>query len=276
MIQKSLFVIDDLSCAYNRGKVVLRIKDLTIPRNKLVVLIGKSGSGKSTFLETLGLMNNTIAGGDIRFYSDENADPISYRTIWENTNSYEKARIRREYFSFIFQNTNLMPNFTAYENACLTQMIQGKPFDVARENVKEVMSTMGLGEVPEWKNASELSGGQKQRLAFVRAITPTFTILFGDEPTGNLDESNSDELMAILKDNLTRNQRSAIIVSHNIHLSLKYADVIILLKKMPDSDGECVEINQTDTYTKVADSNKWHLWNGQEVNNIIDEIQCIF
>jgi ABC-type lipoprotein export system ATPase subunit len=276
MIPDSLFIIKELACAYKRGNIILRIHDLTIPRNQLVVLIGKSGSGKSTFLETLGLMNNTIDSGDVHFYSNDKADPISYKRLWENANSYERAQIRRGYFSFIFQNTNLMPNFTAYENACLTQMIQGKSFSTSRENVREVMSTMGLGNVPEWKNASELSGGQKQRLAFVRAITPDFTVLFGDEPTGNLDESNSDELMALLKTNLTKNKRSAIIVSHNINLSLQYADVLILLKNTATDKGDCIELNQSCVYTKVPDTNKWCYNNGREVNDIINEIKSIF
>ena len=276
MVTDSLFVINDLACAYKRGDIVLRIKDLHIPRNQLVVMIGKSGSGKSTLLETLGLMNHTIESGDILFYSHDKAEPISYKKIWENTNSFEKARIRREYFSFIFQNTNLMPNFTAHENACLTQMIQGKPFQTAKENVKEVMATLGLKDVPDWKNASELSGGQKQRLAFVRAVTPDFTVLFGDEPTGNLDESNSDELISILKANLTKNKRGAIIVSHNINLSLKYADVLILLRKSSTGEEGCSELDQTCVYKKDPVAEKWYYWNRQEVKDINNEIQNAF
>ncbi len=270
-----LFIIKKLHCAYKRGNVVLKVADLQIPRNKLVVLLGKSGSGKSTFLETLGLMNNTIESGDILFLPNEDSSEISFANLWKEQLFSERGRIRREYFSFIFQNTNLMPNFTALENACLTQMIQGATMENANANVRSVMSTLGLAEIPDWKNAVELSGGQKQRLAFVRAITPKFTVLFGDEPTGNLDESNSDELISILKENLLKNKRSAIIVSHNIHLSLKYADVLILLREQA-TENKVVELSQDGLFTRKGGTNSWLTWQDEDVPDILREIQSIF
>jgi ABC-type lipoprotein export system ATPase subunit len=270
-----LFRIDELHCAYKRGSVVLKVAGLEIPRRKLIVILGKSGGGKSTLLETLGLMNNTIDRGDILFFPSREKEGISYSGLWKETRNEERSRIRRGYFSFIFQNTNLMPNFTALENACLTQMIQGISLKKANEKVRQVMSDLGLRDVPEWKNASELSGGQKQRLAFVRAITPDFTVLFGDEPTGNLDESNSDELISILKDNIVRNNRSAIIVSHNIHLSLKYADTLVLLKKT-GKEGDPVELSQSCVYQRLPEEQKWKNWKNELVSDIHKEIQSIF
>ena len=103
-----LFVIKDLACAYNNGNEVLIIRDLVIPRNRFVVLVGKSGSGKSTFLETLGLMNNTIKNGDVLFFPSDNGEGLSLKKHWEVSHRQEIARLRRKYFSFIFQNTNLM------------------------------------------------------------------------------------------------------------------------------------------------------------------------
>jgi ABC-type lipoprotein export system ATPase subunit len=185
-MDKPLFVISELVCAYKRGSEVLRIKSLEIPSKQFVVLLGKSGSGKSTLLETLGLMNDTIKSGDVVFYP-ENSPSFSYKELWETNSQSALAQVRKEHFSFIFQNTNLMHNFTALENACLSLMIQGCTFSEALNSVRLMMNTMGLSEVDEWKRASELSGGQRQRVAFVRAVTPSFTILFGDEPMGNLD-----------------------------------------------------------------------------------------
>ena len=267
-----LFIIKDLACAYNNGNEVLKIKELVIPRNRFVVLLGISGSGKSTFLETLGLMNNTIKSGDVQFFPDNNGNPLSLKAHWQESHKKEIADLRRKYFSFIFQNTNLMQNFTAHENACLSQMILGVPFEVAKEKVKKTMTLMGLGKVPETRNASELSGGQKQRLAFVRAITPEFTVLFGDEPTGNLDEFNSDELMRILQENIKEDNRTAIIVSHNIALSKQYADILIILKKN-DDPNPCAEVKPDDVYTKSKQDGLWYDFQNNPVENFTGIIQ---
>jgi putative ABC transport system ATP-binding protein len=153
-----LFIIKNLACAYKNGNDVLRINDLVIPRNRFVVLVGKSGSGKSTFLETLGLMNKTITSGDVLFFPSNDGHSVSLKQQWESSNKNKIASIRRKYFSFIFQNTNLMQNFTAHENACLSQMILGIPFDTAMNNVKHTMSMMDLSHVSEARNAFVLSG----------------------------------------------------------------------------------------------------------------------
>jgi ABC-type lipoprotein export system ATPase subunit len=269
-MENPLFIIKNLVCSYRNGNDVLKIRELVIPRNRFVVLIGKSGSGKSTVLETLGLMNNTIKSGDVHFYPSDKNEPLSYKNYWEPSHKKEIARLRREYFSFIFQNTNLMQNFTAHENACLSQMILGVPFSEAMGKVKASMETMGLEEVLEDRNASTLSGGQKQRLAFVRAITPEFTVLFGDEPTGNLDDDNSNELMFKLHQNITEFHRTAIIVSHNIILSEKYADMIIVLKKNGNLNS-CAEVEQDDIYSKSKGS--WYNYKNQIVDDLIGVIQ---
>jgi ABC-type lipoprotein export system ATPase subunit len=255
-----LFIIQNLSCSYKRGNKVLRIPYLEIPRGKLVVLLGESGSGKSTFLETLGLMNNTIHEGDVVFHPYENQEPVSYSKLWQLGKYEEIARIRREYFSFIFQSTNLMPNFTAVENACLSQLIKGVPRNQAYENVKKIMRELRLDDIPEWKKSVEISGGQKQRLAFVRAITPEFLVLFGDEPTGNLDNLNSEELISILNQNIHRNARSGIIVSHNIELSLLFADIIIIIQKA-ETEHPYYTISQEHVFEKDGEKGYWMDYN---------------
>lgn len=229
-----LFNIKKLVCSYNNSSSkALVIKDLIIPRGKLVFLLGASGSGKSTLLETLGMMNNTVSSGEI-FLAPNNEDPpINIATLWKQNDLDQITDIRKKHFSFIFQNTNLMENFTAYENVCLSGMIkENVEQEKTLDNARQLMAKVKLPENEVGLNtlAVNLSGGQRQRLAFVRALNNNASILFGDEPTGNLDEANANELFEVIKSNLDEN-KSAIVVSHDINLALKHADLIVILTK---------------------------------------------
>lgn len=261
-ISQPLFEINNLVCAYRQttgksGNAVLKIPHLTIPAQKIIVLLGKSGAGKSTILETLGLMNNTISPQSNLIFRPDSGTQLAFEKIWENS---DIDRVRNRHFSFIFQHTNLMPNFTVYENICITQLLQGTSKADAIKNAQKIMNRIGLGEVDSNKKPHELSGGQRQRVAFVRAITAQFTVLFGDEPTGNLDEINSRELMTILTDNIKSNGRTAIIVTHNIDLALEFADTIIILTKNKE-DG-IGQVEPANIFNKID-----HNWaaNGQSL-----------
>jgi ABC-type lipoprotein export system ATPase subunit len=232
---------------------VLEVDHLSIPSGKLIVILGLSGAGKSTFLETLGLMNNTmLPGSSIRFTPNEK-ESFDYNDLWSGKIKGGIYEVRRLYFSFIFQNTNLMPNFTVFENISLTQMLQGKSQEQAMEDAEVFMKQLGLQEIDKEKKSYELSGGQAQRVAFVRAITPDFTILFGDEPTGNLDEKNSWDLMGMIKEKITGWGKTAIIVTHNLNLALEFADQIILITK-PNSHGV---IEPDNVFDKIETEGVW-------------------
>ncbi|MCX6190405.1 MAG: ATP-binding cassette domain-containing protein [Bacteroidetes bacterium] len=203
---------------------------MDIPKGKIIFLLGASGSGKSTLLETLGLMNNTIAQGEINFNTDIK---ISFPELWAANNQVQLSEVRKKHFSFIFQNTNLMENFTAYENVCLSRMIkEDATQEEVLESAKALMQKVKLpeNEVGLSSLAVNLSGGQRQRVAFVRALNAGFTVLFGDEPTGNLDEANANELFEVIKSNINENL-TAIIVSHDINLAVKHADQIVVITK---------------------------------------------
>lgn len=242
---QALFQITNLQCAYKEEnglpKLVLEIPALTIPKGKITMFLGQSGVGKSTILETLGLMNNTLRGGSSICFRPDGKEEYYLERLYREKKEKEIADIRNRHYSFIFQSTNLMPNFTAYENVYLSQMIQGVSLGVAEKNAERVMQEIGLGEIDRAKKAMELSGGQRQRLAFVRAVTPEFSVLFGDEPTGNLDEGNSEDLMHILRKEVTDKQRSAIIVTHDIDMALQFADVIMVLTLNDKRVGELQE-----------------------------------
>ena len=261
-----LFSLENLCCSYNGTDTILEIKSLKLERGKTTAVLGVSGAGKSTILETLGLMNKTFNNGsDIIFHTGD-GEKVSYSELWERKNIKKLEAIRNRHFSFIFQETNLMPNFTAYENVCLGQMFQGTDLKSAFEKAKETMNRLGLDEVDHRKKPTELSGGQKQRLAFIRAVTPEYTVLFGDEPTGNLDEKTSEDLMNIIRDDVQKKNVSAIIVTHNIRLAVKFADVIVIITKSGDK-GELLPEN---IFYRTDDSLENNIWLGHKKNEVIN------
>jgi ABC-type lipoprotein export system ATPase subunit len=230
-----LFKIEKLSCAYVENQPVLEANDFYIPKRKITVLLGPSGSGKSTLLETLGLMTKTVdpETSSIKFYPNEN-EVYDLADIWKDGQEADRYKIRLLYYSFIFQSTNLMPNFSALENVGLTELIQNKPESEAYFNaIESLVRNLSVTSLSYNKKPFEFSGGERQRLAFARAINPEFTVLFGDEPTGNLDHFNSVKLMHFIREFITKQREnvSAIIVSHNIPLTLDFADRIIVLSK---------------------------------------------
>ena len=234
-----LFEIKNLRCSYDKhyhegqSKIVLEIEHLSIPRGKKTFIVGESGIGKSTILETLGMMNNTIVPDEdsvFNFYESDDK-PIELKGLWKKKDKI-LSDFRLKHYSFIFQSTNLMRNFTAFENIAFTRMLQGFSRFSCFQRTKKILADLGLDHIDEMRMAQELSGGQQQRLAFARAIIPEFTVLFGDEPTGNLDAENAVRVMEILTDKLNEHEgASAIVVSHDMHLAVMFADVIVKIRK---------------------------------------------
>lgn len=279
-----LFEINNLRCSYDKkyregqSKVVLEIEHLAIPRGKKVFIVGESGIGKSTILETLGMMNNTIVPGDptrFIFYEAE-GNEIDLKALWTKRDRIV-SDFRLKNYSFIFQSTNLMKNFTAFENIAFTRMLQGYGRISCFQRTKKILNDLGLDHIDQKRMAQELSGGQQQRLAFARAIIPEFTVLFGDEPTGNLDAENAVRVMEILTDKLTEHEgASAIIVSHDMHLAVTFADVIVKIKKcfrpkkhIDDEDISYGICNDLCVYYPKDDSKK--VWtNGTDVYQVCD------
>lgn len=273
-MRNTLFSIENLVCSYDNTPEsrVLSIERLHIPGGKLVFLLGSSGCGKSTLLETLGLMNNTIVGGNIFLNPNVTPNPINLSHLWKGENQEKLTEVRKKYYSFIFQNTNLMENFTAYENVCLSGMIkENVPQSMVLESAKELMNKIRLpeNEVGLHTLAVNLSGGQRQRLAFARALNNKATILFGDEPTGNLDESNANELFEIIRSNLSENF-SAIVVSHDINLAVKYADqIIVLTKESGKNFGEVKEEN-------IFERELWQNYSPIEMNSFKERLSAFY
>jgi ABC-type lipoprotein export system ATPase subunit len=250
-----LFSIKNLKAFYGeKDSIVLDVENINIPRNKITVLLGPSGSGKSTLLEILGLMNkNFISESDtksvIKYYPepDWNSEE-DLLSAWETDNNRNCQEIRLKDFSFVFQSTNFMNDFTAMENVIVGSLIQGRKYETEKAKHKEFLEK-DLEILEDFDRlVSEYSGGQRQRMAFARGLLPDFKVLFGDEPTGNLDNNSADTLWQVLRnwiDDKNHQNNSALIVSHNIELALKYADCIMVLTRLP------IQNHSKDKTTKV-------------------------
>ena len=269
-MSSNLFEIENLSCKYSSSFYpVLEINELNIPSSAITFFIGASGVGKSTVLETLGLMNNTLASnGNSKFNFNALNDTFDLLDIWAKREG-EIAEFRKKHLSFIFQTTNLFSTLSAYENVILTMLLQGKSKNDAVKITKNIFENIFINELKKDKKITELSGGQRQRLAFARAIAVDYTVLFADEPTGNLDFANAHKLMELLVENIDKkNNKSAIIVSHDIYMAANFADKIVLIDK---------KYNEKDKYTYGSISEKnnyikhdsiWHSSNGAKYSLI--------
>lgn len=175
---------------YGKGEnafVVLKGVDLEIEKGDFVALMGPSGSGKSTLSNILGCLDEADSG--VYDFCGVNVCDLSFG---------EKARLRRNYFGFIFQSFNLLSKTTALENVELPLIYKGLKKKERRELAMLALQKVGLEKWAD-HSSSELSGGQQQRVAIARALAISPVFLIADEPTGNLDTQRSIEIMEILQ-----------------------------------------------------------------------------
>lgn len=266
---ESIFEIKDLICSYDKGKDVLKAPELVLYKGHLVFVVGISGSGKSTFVESLGLMNNTIQKGSKIAFFPATDEALHLEDAWERRQS-ELDDFRKKHFSFIFQQTNLMPNFSCGENMIITSLMKGASYEAAREKAYQYMDVLKLPKEVFDKRPVEVSGGQKQRIAFIRAICGEFSVLFGDEPTGNLDPTTARELIKCLKTLLSDHMKTGILVSHDLDLALDYADMIIpicLDSHEEKNPGMIYQQNVVVSKGDQASGMSWYLPNGEKLES---------
>lgn len=182
------------------------LKDITfdIKRGEFVSLVGKSGCGKSTLLYILSTMD-TDYQGELELIG----------TKVTGLSQDQLSRFRNEHLGFVFQFHFLLPEFSALDNVMLPALKLGK---YSAEEIEErALEKLGLVDMREFarKSASRLSGGQQQRVAIARALINDPAIIMGDEPTGNLDKTNSNQVLDILKQLASDNQQSIITVTHD-------------------------------------------------------------
>ena len=207
--------IKNLSQSYLQGKEVisvLRTINKQISNNLNVGLIGPSGSGKTTLLNLIGLLEKPITG------------IIEINGINSGSLSPEgRTNFRRENIGFIFQIIQLLEDFTCAENVALPLILNGHSYLNAITKSKKALKEIGLGDRIKFK-PSLLSGGEQQRVAVLRALIKKPKILLADEPTGSLDEKNSEEIFKHII-HLSKEQKTlCITATHNLGL-LKYFDI---------------------------------------------------
>jgi putative ABC transport system ATP-binding protein len=206
---------------YNMGEPneckALNGVDLKISPGEYVSVIGPSGSGKSTLLNLISCLDTPTKG---EVYIED----VGITDLGGN----EKARLRREKLGFVFQQFNLIPTMTAYENIELPMRFEGVEPDERQERVSKLLGLVELDDKGD-NRPSELSGGQQQRVAIARALANNPQIILADEPTGALDQKTGETIIELLKRLNREEKKTLIIVTHDLKIAKKASRTIRMI-----------------------------------------------
>ena len=208
--------MEEISKVYDTGKVkveALRGVSLRIAPGEFVAIVGPSGSGKSTLMNLIGCLDTPSSG--------------TYRLRGKavsGLNRDQLAEIRNRRIGFVFQNFNLMPQISAYENVEMPLLFGGVGRHERRRRVTELLQKVGLGDRMEHR-PTEISGGQMQRVAVARALAMEPDILLADEPTGNLDTASGSDILGLFQD-LWRQGRTMIVITHDMALARRASRIV--------------------------------------------------
>jgi putative ABC transport system ATP-binding protein len=226
----------DLNRRYGEGDTAvdaLRGVSLDVTKGQLTAVMGPSGSGKSTLMHILAGLD-TPTSGDVTIAG----------TSIHNLSDTQLTNLRREHIGFIFQFFNLLPMLNAEENVVLPLSLAGEKHDGAW--VDELLARIGLKDRRNHR-PSELSGGQQQRVAIGRALVSKPTIVFADEPTGNLDSRTSGEILELMRSSVDTYDQTTVMVTHDARAAA-IADRILFL-----ADGLIVkDLGRSDAHEVIA------------------------
>ncbi|MFT4929836.1 MAG: lipoprotein-releasing system ATP-binding protein [Phenylobacterium sp.] len=202
----------DLFKTYQEGQFktpVLHGLNFKVKKGEQVAIVGSSGSGKSTLLHLLGTLDSPSQGQIL----------INNQDIHQ-LNSKQQAKFRNEHLGFIYQFHHLLMEFSALENVAMPLMIRGESAKMASQKASELINKVGLDHRSKHL-PSELSGGERQRVAIARALVTEPTLVLADEPTGNLDHANAENIYQLLKELNQTVNTSFVVVTHDTDLADK-------------------------------------------------------
>lgn len=212
-----LIVFDNVVKLYSTGSPALNGVSLTIKKGEFVFIVGESGAGKSTLIRLL--MRELVPTEGEIYVNGNNLSRLRRRQV---------PKYRRN-IGVVFQDFKLIKNWTVYENVAFAQRIVQTPNRLIKRNVPAILSIVGLASKYKAK-PNQLSGGEQQRVAMARALINKPPILLCDEPTGNLDPSNSWEIMKLLEQ-INKRGTTVIVVTHNESIVNEMQKRVIALKK---------------------------------------------
>lgn len=204
---------------------VLKNLSMEVLQSEIVAIVGKSGSGKSTLLHILGTLD-TPDSGEVHIDGSQII----------GMSAKEISKVRNEKIGFIFQFHHLLNEFTAVENVIIPALVQGLKRSNAIEKAEELLSYLGLSGRLNHK-PSQLSGGEQQRVAVARALINDPKIIFADEPTGNLDDSTSEELFELIQKLRDDYKQTFVIVTHSKDIANKCDRILTLNNKNIEDVG---------------------------------------
>ena len=232
----AVVVADEVTRRYGEGDTAvdaLKGVSLEVGQGKLTAVMGPSGSGKSTLMHIMAGLDKPTTG----------TVEISGTEI-TTLNDSDLTKLRRRHIGFVFQFFNLLPMLTAQENITLPLSIAGE--DVDKAWFDDLIAKVGLGDRLTHR-PSELSGGQQQRVAIARALVSRPTVLFADEPTGNLDSATGGEILTLMRDSVDEFGQTTVMVTHEARAAA-IADRILFL-----ADGEIVrDLPRSEPHTVLA------------------------
>jgi len=219
--------MEKINKTYGKGSAqveALKEIDLEIKENEFVGLIGPSGSGKSTLMHIIGCLDVPTSGQ--YFFEGEKVQEFS---------SNQLAEIRNKKIGFVFQNFNLLPYATTFENVELPMIFKGVSAKARRAKVMELLDRVKLAARAHHR-PSELSGGEMQRVAIARALTNDPRLILADEPTGNLDTKSGEEILKIFED-LWNQGHTLVIITHNPYIAECAQRVVKLRDGLVEEDS---------------------------------------
>lgn len=210
MNKQPVLTLSNISKDYIQGNSVVEILknvNLTVMQNELIAIVGASGSGKSSLLHIAGLLDLPSSG------------EVQICDIMRKKNAAKvNDLIRLNYIGFVYQNYNLLKDFSARENVALPRLIAGSNYNQALEDADELLAKLGLAS-KTYNMPGELSGGEQQRVAIARSLINKPKLILADEPTGNLDQNTAGEVFSILLQIATEQNIAIVMVTHNNELA---------------------------------------------------------